>query len=194
MVSSTSREKKDSLRDGRGRLGRRKIFEDSETPVFSVDLEKAAFTAKRCNLSSSHEWETGPLVMLPWGHMVSERARLRGRSYLDLFLSIPLPLSLRYRCAFAWTTGGFRHVRGILFALSHRLQLTSCLAILSDRPRITVVGTCLSLFRNSQASQELGVTSNSVIPMSCGEIKRKVNDKNSNSATHFSDGVNVPVV
>lgn len=31
------------------------IFEDSETPVFSVNLEKAAFTAKRYNLRSSHE-------------------------------------------------------------------------------------------------------------------------------------------
>lgn len=55
-------------------------------------------------------------------------------SYLDLInFSSRARATCSHLRALSRTTGGFRHVRGILFALSHRLQLTSCPAILSDR-------------------------------------------------------------
>ena len=52
---SAKRIKRFSIDDRGDTSGEEKIFQDFETFVFSVDLEKAAFTAKRCNLLSSHE-------------------------------------------------------------------------------------------------------------------------------------------
>lgn len=104
------------------------IFEDSETPVFRVNLEKAAFTAKRYNLPSSHEWKRG---MLPWGHTAPNARDGGDLISISLINFSPLPWT-RFR---ADNRRFPPHVREILFALSHRLQLTSCPAILSDRTR-----------------------------------------------------------
>lgn len=132
------------------------IFEDSESPVFSVNLEKAAFTAKRCNLPSSHGMETGPLGMLPWGH-AAPNARDGDADLISISLInfSPLPWA-RFR---ADNRRFPTHVRETLFALSHRLQLTSCpppppppscLIARGHAPRLIVVETRARLFRNSQ--------------------------------------------
>jgi len=91
----------------------RKNIRGFRDPVFSVNLEKAAFTAKRYNLPSSHETEFSQCVTSVRPHG-SERARLWGRSYLDLSYQL---FSRSRRRAFARTTDSFRHVRGILLAL-----------------------------------------------------------------------------
>lgn len=97
------------------------IFEDSETPVFSVNLEKAAFTAKRCNLPSSHEWDGwreeggggkgthGVFAVKP--HRF-ERARPWCRSYRDLsYQFFPAHVGALSRGQQPAVSG---HVRGIL--------------------------------------------------------------------------------
>lgn len=126
QINAISPRKKDHRNED---ASREEIFEDSESPVFSVNLEKAAFTAKRCNLPSSHEWKRSLSVCY------REATWLRTCETVEPILSRSLFINFSHgsrRRAFARTTGGFRHVRGILFALSHRLQLTSCPAILSD--------------------------------------------------------------
>lgn len=170
------------------------IFEDSESPVFSVNLEKAAFTAKRCNLPSSHGMETGPLGMLPWGH-AAPNARDGDADLISISLInfSPLPWA-RFR---ADNRRFPTHVRETLFALSHRLQLTSCPPPPPRHPvwsheAMRLGSSSLKLVLVFFETRKNPSNSGPVIPDRTREIKRKVNDKNSDGGARLGESrVNV---